>query len=423
MEKTFKRISYLGIMLSSFALTSVSQASDFSIPFINASGLGDVYSGWATSAEDASTAFSNPAGLTFIKHQQLMFSALGIQGSTKFTGTSTTPPFLFPGQQNLTGSASSRISALMPSFFYSVPINNQWFFGFGQTTPWALGTNYADDSIVRYTATRSKIVVVDIGPSIAYQVDCKLSLGFGLDVNRLAVTLNNTLGPPLSFPDSPSQNHLYGWGYGWHAGAMYQLLPTTRIGLSYASRTVFHNTGNSEVFAPFGDFRTTAQRANSALPARVQLGIQHDIGCWTLLATAFYTQWSTFQKLTLQATAVPGGGTTSVTIPFNYHDTFDYSLGVHYKLNNQWLLRVGYQLMNTPTNTRNRSVSDPVGVANIFGLGARYIQNPCLMYDFGIAHGFFKTMPIDNVSLLTSLNGHTETQTNVAGVQVTWNIT
>lgn len=419
MPKIFK--SFITMSIAAISLPTF--ASDFSLPFINAAGLGTAYADWATSADDATVAYSNPAALTKFHHQQVVFAPLFLTGSTKFTGTTKTPPYPLPPFGTLSGSASSRLWGIFPNLAYAVPINDRFVFGISETTPFALGTNYSKDSIVRYTATRSKIVVVDLSPSVGYKVSDQLSLGLGLDVNRLAFTLNSMFGPPISVPDSESQNNLYAWGYGWHAGILYQALSCTRIGLSFNSMTMFHSTGNSQVFSPFGAFRTTNQKSNAALPARTQLSIHQDIDPrWAVMGTVFYTNWSTLDKITLKRVILPGGATIPVTIPLNYHNTFDYSLGATYKATDKWLLRAGAQYMNTPSNNRNRGVADPVGSATILALGAHYQQNPCFGYDVGVAHSFFQQMPVNLVTPVTSATGHNNTQSTVFGGQVTWNI-
>jgi long-subunit fatty acid transport protein len=44
-------------------------ASDFNVPFVSASGLGNLYADWATNIDDSSNSFTNPAGLTQLHHQ------------------------------------------------------------------------------------------------------------------------------------------------------------------------------------------------------------------------------------------------------------------------------------------------------------------------------------------------------------------
>ena len=92
MRLLLKKLSYISSAIVLLGLTAQAAASDFSLPFINAAGLGDAYADWATSANDASTAYSNPAGLVKLQHQQIVFAPLGLIGNTKFTGTTITPP-------------------------------------------------------------------------------------------------------------------------------------------------------------------------------------------------------------------------------------------------------------------------------------------------------------------------------------------
>lgn len=244
-------------------------------------------------------------------------------------------------------------------------------------------------------------------------------------MSRLLFTLTNAYGPPISIPDGQGQNHYYGWGYGWHMGALYELLPTTRLGLSFNSMIMYHAGGNSVAYSPLGlTFRTTHTKSYAALPARTQFGFQHDINrCWTVMGTIFYTNWTTLGKIVERGVMLPTGGTTTVTIPLNYHNTFDYSIGTTYKINSKWMLRTGINFLQTPSNNRDRGVADPVGSATIPAVGAHFQQNPCLGYDIGYAHSFFKQMSVNNTNAITRLVGHTNTQTNVFGAQVTWNIT
>lgn len=412
--------SVTSLLLASF---NTSFASDFNLPFVNVAGLGVVYADWATAASDASTAYTNPAGLVNIHSKQMVFAPMGLLGNTRFKGTTITPSFPFPLTLTQNGSASSHLSAFMPSFYYAAPYKDKFVFGFGVTAPFALGTNYGKDSIVRYTSTRSKVLAIDAGPSVGFKVADNFSLGFGADLIKMSFSLQSMFGPPLSIPDSDNQNNLNGWGYGWHAGLLYQIQPEARLGLSFNSRVQVHTSGDSKTYTPFGRFKTNDQKSNGALPARAQLSFQYDITKqWTVMATAFYTNWQTFEKITMQRVMLPNGMTTSVTIPFNYHNTFDYSVGANFKPNEKWILRAGIQWMATPSNNHDRGVADPIGSAIVAGIGVHYEQNLCFNYDFGFGHSFFKRMPVHLNTPLTIDEGNNTTQTSVFGAQINWNM-
>src|SRR5689334_20427874 len=143
------KLSRLSLALTLIGLSTQAFASDFNLPFINAAGLGTAYADWATSASDASTAYSNPAGLSKLTSQQFVLAGIGIQGNTRFTGSSLTPPYPYFAPVTLTGSAGSKIGAFIPSFYYALPINDMFTVAFHETAPFALGTTYAKDSIVR----------------------------------------------------------------------------------------------------------------------------------------------------------------------------------------------------------------------------------------------------------------------------------
>jgi long-chain fatty acid transport protein len=406
------------IMLSSFAAQA--QASDFNIPFISTSGLGDMYAGWAVSATDASTAFTNPAGLTKIHNMQLVGSLIGLQGYSQFRGTANTIPSTTPV---MSGTASTQIRAFIPTLYFAMPIARNAVLGFSQNTPFALGTSYPTDSVVRYAATRSHILVMDVGPSIGFKITDKLSGGIGLDFDRMTFTLNQMKGFPTSVPDAQGQNHLTGWGYGFHAGLLYDITQATRVGIDYNSQVMFHTTGDSESFTPTGTFRTTNQRSSAALPTLTQLSIQQDINPrLTVLGTAFYSNWRTFNQLTMRNTMQPNGTTMAIAIPFEYHNTFDYSVGLNFKMNPQLILKTGVQILNTPSNNRDRSVPDPIGSAIVFAFGAHYQQSNRFGYDMAYAHSFFKQTAINHTAPLEFASGNSNQATNILGLQITWNI-
>ncbi|HHF7372873.1 OmpP1/FadL family transporter [Legionella bozemanae] len=424
------RVSHLYLGLFSFFIASpVLATSDFNLPFVNSAGLGVAYADWAAAASDASTAYTNPAGLVKLPHQQIVGNALGIIGTARFTGSAVTPTFPFPFPVTQSGEAHSQIKAFLPSFYYSAPLTRRVAFGFNLTTPFGLGTNYGStrSSIARYASTRSQVVGIDIGPSLGVKITDRFSLGAGFDALHLAFTLNNMYGPPVSFPlDSRLENHLSGWGYGGHGGILFDFSPETRVGVSYYSKISLTTRGHSTVHTPaigpmVAIFRTNQQETKAALPARVQLSLQHDFTKrWTGVGTVFYTNWRTFNQITMENTETPTGETRSVTIPFNYHNCFDYAVGATFKATEKILFRGGIQFMSTPSNDRDRGIADPVGSATIVAVGAHYQQNANLGYDVGVGHSFFNQMPVNLITPLTSLKGHTNTQTTAIGGQINW---
>lgn len=418
-----RKLLSFALVATTTYLPSAVFSSDFGMLFVNSSSLGVGYADWSTATNDASVTYTNPAALVELSHQQLMVNPLGIVGSTKFTGTSQTPTFAYPDSVVQHGSAHGSIEAFSPSFFFAKPLSERVTYGVGVTAPFGLGTKYSRRSMVRYAATTSQVVGIDLSPSLGFKFDEHFSFGAGFDVLYMKVVLDNVYGPPLSpLADSTLQNHVKGWGYGWHAGSLLKLSPQTRAGLTYYSIIRAKTEGYSAVDSPVGDhLRAIDQGIDAALPARADFSVQHDITSrWTAMATAFYTNWESFDQIVMRNTMTPMGQSLPVTIPFHYHNCFDYAIGATFKANDKWLLRSGLLYLNTPSNNRHRGVADPVGYATVVTVGVHYQQNDALGYDLGVGHSFFKTMPIHYTNPLTSLVGRSETQTTVIGGQLTW---
>jgi long-chain fatty acid transport protein len=418
-----KKLSKISFVLFTSCIISNAFASDFNVPFVSASGLGNLYADWATNTDDSSNAFTNPAGLTQLHHKQTVIAPIGVYGSSRFSGASVSPPPPTPLTE--TGSSATRLTAFIPTTYFAFPINKQFTFGISLNAPFGLGTNYPKDGVQRYQATITKVVVVDLSPSVGYQVSRDFSVGLGVDINRLNYTLNNMVRNPLGGPDFELQNHLMGYAYSWHGGLLYQMLPKTRVGISFNSMISFRTTGNSQFFSEFGSSRTNMQRTYARLPARTQLSIHQEINNrLDLMATVFYTNWATFQNLTQQNTVVsPTGATTSVSIPFSFHNTFDYVLGFNFKAAEKVIFKGGIEFMTAPSSNHDRGVSDPVAQATVVGIGAHYQQNKRFGYDIGVAHSFFKQNTVNAVTPLYVLSGTNSPQTTVAGLQLTYNMT
>jgi len=77
----------LGLALAGFS--GLTYAAGFALIEQNASGLGNAYAGQAASAQDASTIFFNPAGMTWLPDRQLVAAGHLVKPQAAFSGSST----------------------------------------------------------------------------------------------------------------------------------------------------------------------------------------------------------------------------------------------------------------------------------------------------------------------------------------------
>jgi long-subunit fatty acid transport protein len=110
------------------------------------------------------------------------------------------------------------------------------------------------------------------------------------------------------------------------------------------------------------------------------------------------------------------------------HNTIDLSVGAHYKLNEQWLLRGSFKYEPTPTNGQFRDVNFPDGEKYGFQIGSRYHMSKQLALDLIYGHVFVKRSDIhapypqevypNQIAAL----GHTHTSIDLLGAQLVWNM-
>ena len=132
----------------------------------------------------------------------------------------------------------------------------------------------------------------------------------------------------------------------------------------------------------------------------------------SMAATMKWTQWSSFQNLTLTS-----NGNTLVSLPQKYKDNWLYSLGGDYKLNDQWTLRAGVGYDSTPTNIISRDPRIPDGDRRLLGLGVGYKASEHLAVDLGYQHQFVKDTPV-NLTNPVALGAGTMTASST--ITVTW---
>ncbi|NNM14694.1 MAG: transporter, partial [Gammaproteobacteria bacterium] len=204
---------------------------------MSAKKLGQANAGAAAYADDASTIFFNPAGLSKLKNRQISTSLSAVNIKSDFDKTSALDVIGNP----LSGGEGGDIGKLgiVPATFYAHPGEN-FTWGVGIHAPFGLTTEYHADSLFRYQAIESSVRVIDINPAMAWKIHEDFSIGLGLDIQYMdveltsavdygAVCLGATMDPGLcaAFGLNPQQvdgsNKVGGDGvaYGWNLGFMW----------------------------------------------------------------------------------------------------------------------------------------------------------------------------------------------------------
>jgi len=408
---SFLRQSALAVAIA--GICAPASAAFFQIAENNASGIGNAFAGGAAIAEDASTVWYNPAGMTRLKGQQFVFAGHYINPSIKASVNSASAVTGIPISG---GGGEAGEAAPVPNLYYTRPITSDFSIGAGINAPFGLATEYESTWAGRYHALRSDIKAINYNFAGAYKLSDVLSAGAGINYQTLKAELSQavdfatlcTVGAGGAFSGAcglgagfrPDTNPNDGnakvtadstaWGY--NLGLLAQLDNNFRVGAAYRSKMKHSLSGNFDITTP-GNAATFAgaarlvnqgAKADIALPATLSFSAYVQLDSqWALLADVTRTNWSAFQELRIKYDS--GQGDTVITL--NLHDTWRSSVGLTYKPNSSWVLRGGFALDQSPvTTSADTSPRLPDGDRTWFTLGAGFQASPALNFDFGYAY-------------------------------------
>lgn len=402
-------------------------ASGFALIEQSASGMGNAFAGQAAVAEDASTVFFNPAGLTRLSGRQLVAVGHVILPSAKFSDSASS---VGPTQTELGGNGGGAgVPALAPNLFYSMPIGNRMAFGLGISAPFGLVTEYDKNWIGRFQAVKSDLQTININPSLGFKVNDTWSVGVGLNAQQAKAELSkmaNYGAAGAIFADQEGLATVEGddWGWGYNLGVLFEPRPDTRVGFSYRSKIDYTLDGKvSYADRPAllaGAIPDGPVSAKTTMPASASLSLYKVLSpSWDLLADATWTEWSLFDRLTVLR---PGGAVVDDTIE-NWHNTWRISLGANHHVSEHLSWRFGAAFDESPVPDAHRTPRIPDADRFWLAAGLQYRMDKKRWLDVGYTHIFVEGSRVNiaaNASTGT-LDGRYDNQIDILSVQYTHN--
>ena len=412
-------------LLTTVALTlgaGSALAAGFQINESSASGLGTAFAVGAAVAEDATTMWSNVAGMSRIRERQLVGAIHLIKPSIKFRNDNSVAATGQPlgGDGGDAGGVN-----VVPNLYFVAPLGPEWSVGLGLNSPFGLVTEYSDDWTGRFQAIKSSIKTINVNPGVAWKPMPRVGVGIGLNYQRIDAEFSNKVPPAaISGLDATAVVEGTDNAWGWNAGVLWELDDKTRAGAHYRSSIDYHITGTVQFSNPaVAATQNTGISSDVKLPAILNLSYFATLNDrWDVLADAQWTQWSTIQTLRF----VRANGTTLQSTPENFKDTWKFALGVHYRYNSAWTLRSGVAFDQSPVPTADRTPRLPDADRTWLALGAQYRISSNLTFDAGAAYVLVKKGAIDNVGSAPGqvvngrLAGHYNSNTLIASGQVVY---
>ena len=402
----------LTVALVMGAFSSYASAAGFQLMEQNVSGLGNSYAGSAAVAENASTIFFNPAGMTQLKDREFSAGVAAIGPSFKFTDSgSSVDGFAAAGSGGDAGSW-----AAVPNAYMSWALNKDLYVGVGLSAPFGLKTEYSSPWIGSAQSNSFSVETMNINPSIAYRVSDTVSLGAGVSYQhidakykRLFATGDYPIPGVGTIPKSVTNAttvtmNLKGDAWGWNIGGLFSVTPATKVGISYRSTVAQDTTGDSSLTGPFAllnSLGSSGVKTSLKLPDMAILSATHQLNDkWQLLGDVSWTGWSSIPKIDVVATSGVKVGTTVQTLNSDFRDTWRLAMGGNYQYSQDMKLKFGLAFDQTPVKGETtRMVSLPDNDRTQISTGAQWALNGGSTLDFGIAYLMIASPTVNNNQL------------------------
>lgn len=339
--------------------------------------VGLAAAGYAARAQDASTVFTNPAGMSLLDSSQVLGGMQALYGDVSFSSNSGS---------TAGGDDGGNAIGWLPggSGFISHKLNRDWSVGFGMLSYFGLSENYGDNWVGRYYVQKSTLMGLTLTPALSYRVNDWLSVGAGLNMmygyvdNQVAVNnvLPSNADGQLKYTDRE-------WGFGGNFGIMVTPMAGTRLGLTYLTEVDLDFSAAPEFSGldPVLQSQLNARGLttnnldiNMHVPQMVMFSAFQDLNeKWSVMGNVGWQNWSRFGQVEIGVNSVDP---QSLTADSNLKDTWHVALGTQYRQSKEWTFSGGVAYDSSAVDDENRSVVMPVGEAWRFGLGTQYALSP-----------------------------------------------
>lgn len=424
------------VALTVNSTASVAFAGGFALNEQSVKGLGNAFAGSAATADDASTIFFNPAGLTRLPDNSFFGASYVIFPTIIFQNQGSNVATGVPLSGGNGGEAG--VDIIVPNLYAAWSVSDRLKLGIGINVPFGLSSKYDSNWVGRYQAVESKLTTININPTVAAKLSDNLSVGAGLNIQYAETTLSNAInfgliGQSVGLPTQSQQADGFvkvsgsDWSVGYNLGVMYEPSKTTRVGLSYRSPITQDIRGNADFTVPAsaraltarGQFTDTGANAVLNLPDTLSLAVYQELNPrLAIVGDVTWTNWSRFKELRVQFDNPVQADTVQ---PENWNDTYRFGVGANYAVSDRLTLRTGITYDPSPVSEEFNTPRLPGGDRTLLGFGASYRPSKSFNFDIGYTHVFVNDSDINQSSSTAgTLKGTFEGGVDIVGLQVSW---
>lgn len=338
--------------------------------------LGTAAAGRAALADDATTAFGNPAGMARLDQSQILVGIQPAYGITEFkrgSGTTTTGGDGGNAMGFLPGMGAYGVYSATPDLKFGLSLASNFGGALEYESSWA----------GRYYATQADLLTLSAMPAVSYRINDWLSLGAGAQVMYGRLNYKTAVAHATSGSDGQIQLKSNDVGAGGFAGILLEPVKGTRVGVTYNSQIEMDFKQRPDLSGGGDVFNLLNPRISSAninmsltIPQQVLLSGYQDItDQLAVVGSVNWQDWSQFGQPSLE---IDSTTSRSATANLDYKDTWGFGLGTRYKVAPGWLWTVGFAFDTSPMSKSERTPSLPLDRQYRIGTGVQYALNDAM---------------------------------------------
>lgn len=371
--------------------------------------------------EDASVAFFNPAGISFIPNKlSVAVGGFGAISEVEYQSLETLQSYK---TENPLG------TPLYAAIAYKV--TNNVSVGLSVTTPFGSTVKWADDWTGREVVQKMELKSFYFQPMVSYKFNDWASIGVSYIYAKGMVDWDKAvtnLGGTLNINDEKAIGSGFGLGF--------YLKPSSNLDLSiaYRSAVIMKAENGMATFTGVPEAVLTSPQLNvgadgqDAFTAELPLVDEYTIGLtykitpkWLVSADFNYHGWERYSKLTLDFENALVGNQADKTVlvsPKNFKNAKTFRIGTQYMLTDKLAGRLGYYFDESPYEDKYFIPETPSFDASVFtaGLGYKFGK---LGVDLAAALSFPEARKVNNDYL--SFRGQAKAKAMYLGLGFTYN--
>ena len=329
-------------------------------------------------AEDASVAFFNPAGISFIPNKlSVAAGGFGVNADITYQNPSTLESY---STENPMGTpiyaavAYKIIDEVSVGFSFATP--------FGSTVEWP--TDWAGREIVQ----KIELKAFYFQPMVSFKLAPWVSLGGSFIYAKGSVDWTKTvsqLGGTLNIKDDQASGKGFGLGFYFR--------PNDKLDVSIAYRSPIDMEANeglatfnisSSLFSAVGLDANGQDKFKAILPLvdEYTIGVTYKVTPkWSVSGDFNYSGWDRYGRLVLDfenAKVNQAGPDPTIQVsPKNFHSTKTWRIGTQYQINDMIAARAGYYYDQSPYSDENFQAETPSFDSNVItaGLGFKFAKS------------------------------------------------